>query len=333
MRIVFYCIFSFLLCITAYAQDNPTLSKRIFDTYAAAYQPPSTTDDKSKPELIALGQKIFFDTRFSDNGKMSCGTCHIPKKSFSDNNPKALSNQGKPLKRKTMTLYHIADDEMFFWDGRGSSLREQFFEAFKNPQEMNFSFSKAMTLIKNDSDYQKLFKTLKINPTQETMADAVIAFEKSVSEPPKTRFDTWLAGDLSALTLTELWGFELFNTKADCIACHNGYRFKDGLRNDIGLPDKDLGYGEITKNPNDFHFFKTPTLRGVANRAPYMHDGSLKTLYDVINHYNAPEFKRGDTDIPPEKNQGNVIAFHNFTQPLNLTEQEKQALIAFLRAL
>jgi cytochrome c peroxidase len=333
MQIIFFFIFYALMCLHAVAQETLELSKELFDKYAASYQPDSDKNKKIDKNSIALGKKIFFDTRFSENSKMSCGTCHIPQKSFSDNNPTAISNQGKPLRRKTMTLYHIADDEMFFWDGRGNSLKDQFFEAFQNPLEMNFSFNKAIHLMKNDTDYQKLFKILNQKPTKDTMATAVIAYEKSISAPPLTQFDTWLAGDLKALNNAELAGFKIFNTKADCIACHNGYRFKDGLRNDIGLPDKDLGYGEISKKPDDFHMFKTPTLRGVAKRSPYMHDGSLGTLRDVIEHYNAPEFKRGNTDIPLEKNQGNVIAFHNFTQPLNLTKKEKKELIAFLKAL
>ena len=333
MRFICFILFYGFMCVYANAQDTNNLSKIIFDKYATLYTPPNKPPIKQNDNLIALGKKIFFDVRFSDNQKMSCATCHIPQKAFSDNNPTAMSNQGKPLRRKTMTLYHIADDEMFFWDGRGNSLEAQFFEAFKNPLEMNFSFPKAIALMHNDSDYQKLLTALNIQPTKKTMAQAVIAYEKSVSTPPKTQFDAWLAGDLKALNTTQLRGFDIFNTKADCIACHNGHRFKDGLRNDIGLPDKDLGYGEITKNTNDFHTFKTPTLRGIAYRAPYMHNGSLKTLHDVIDHYDAPEFKRGDTDIPLEKNQGNIIAFHNFTQPLNLTKDEKKALIAFLRTL
>jgi cytochrome c peroxidase len=331
MRIIYWFLFFTLIYTTANAQEATGFSKKIFDKYASSYQADQKTHHHIDKNLIDLGKKIFFDTRFSSNEKMSCGTCHIPNKSFSDNNPIAIGNQGKPLRRKTMTLYHIADDEMFFWDGRSNNLKTQFFEAFQNPLEMNFSFPKAIHLMKNDKEYTKLFKILQLKPTKHTMAKAVIAYEKSISTPPETQFDKWLAGDLTALNTQELKGFDIFNTKADCIACHHGYRFKDGLRNDIGLPDKDLGYGEITKNPDDFHSFKTPTLRGIAHRSPYMHDGSLKTLRDVIDHYNAPEFKRGNTDIPPEAEQGNIVAFHNFTQPLNLTEAEKKSLIAFLK--
>ncbi len=330
----FYWILLHILmsCASAYAQDNIILSKKIFNQYASFYQPLDNNLPKQNKNLVALGEKIFFDIRLSSNGKMACGTCHMPEKSFSDSNPTAIGNDGKFLKRKTMTLYHVADDTMFFWDGRSNTLQEQFSEALKNPLEMNFSFKRAITIMKNDSDYQSLFKKIKQTPTEKTITDAVIAYEKTI-KPPKTRFDNWLAGDLKALTAQELKGFDIFNTKADCIACHMGNHFKDDLRNDIGLPDKDLGYGTITKKTDDFHMFKTPTLRGIAQRSPYMHNGSLKTLDDVIDHYNIQEFKRGDTDIPPPEEQGNVIAFHNFTQPLNLTHTEKKALIAFLKTL
>lgn len=332
MRFMYCIIFNILMFCAVYAQDNTGISQTLFNQYAQTYQPFNSKTTKPNKNLIALGKKIFFDIRLSSNGKMACGTCHIPEKSFSDNNPTAIGNDGKPLKRKTMTLYHVADDAMFFWDGRGHSLEQQFSEALQNPLEMDFSFKRAIAIMQDDADYQKLYARLKQKPTKKTIADAVIAYEKSI-KPPKTRFDKWLGGDLNALTPQELQGFDIFNTKADCVACHIGNRFKDGLRNDIGLPDKDLGYGEITKKQNDFHTFKTPTLRGIAHHAPYMHNGSLKTLEDVIEHYNMQEFQRGDTDIPPPEKQGNVIAFHSFTQPLNLTKTEKKALIAFLKTL
>lgn len=334
MKVFIYSFVIYVLSLSAFAHEKgKDLSQRIFDNYASSYQPEKSNDkQKINKALVALGKKIFFDTRFSDNQKMACGTCHIPEKAFSDNNPKAVGNKGQFLRRKTMTLYHIENDEIYFWDGRGASLEAQFAEAFQNPLEMNFSFRKAIEIMQIDTEYKKLLVTLNKKPSKNLMTDAIIAYEKTI-KPPETRFDDWLEGNLDALNTKELRGFEIFNTKADCIACHIGNTFKDGLRNDIGLPDKDLGYGEITKNSDDNHMFKTPTLRGVAYRAPYMHDGSLKTLDDVIDHYNIQEFKRGETDIPTEENQGNVIAFHNFTQPLNLTEQEKQDLIAFLKTL
>jgi cytochrome c peroxidase len=336
MRYFYYIILnifiSFTVCSASAENANVSFSKNIFEKYAQTYQPFDKIEQKTNPYLIELGKKIFFDTRFSSDSRMSCGTCHLPEKAFSNNDTTAIGNDKKPLHRKTMTLYHIADDTLFFWDGRGTSLEQQVSDALQNPKEMDFSFERAISIMEQDTEYQKLFSDLKQIPTQATISFAVVTYEKSI-KPPKTRFDDWLMGDLNALTEQELQGFDIFNTKADCVACHIGNTFKDGIRNDIGLPDKDLGYGAITKNKNDFHMFKTPTLRGISLHAPYMHNGSLKTLEEVIDHYNMQEFKRGDTDIPPPEEQGDVIAFHNFTQPLNLTKSEKKALIAFLKTL
>ncbi|MFT6071823.1 MAG: cytochrome c peroxidase [Alphaproteobacteria bacterium] len=324
-----------LLCITLYAQNkalpNHQLSKKLFDIYADSYQEPQE-DDVINHNLVQLGKKIFFDIRFSSDGKMACGTCHIPEKAFSDNHPKAIGNNGKALQRRAMTLYHLSHDTQFFWDGRGKSLEAQFAEALKNPLEMDFSFERAINIMKYDKQYQTLFLHLNKNPTEAIITQAVVSYVKSI-KPPKTQFDAWVKGDLTALTHQELKGFELFNNKANCTACHMGYQFKDNLMNDIGLADNDLGLGAVTKNPNDFHMFKTPSLRGITYRAPYMHDGSLVTLKDVIDHYNAPIFKRGNTDIPIPEEQGDIIAFHNFTQPLNLTDSEIEDLIAFLKIL
>lgn len=330
MRYLFVTFFWFLSIGLACAEDNHHFSKKLFDRYAGQYQPQTT--EKLDQDWVDLGKKIFFDTRFSTNKKMACGTCHLPDQAFSDQHTTAIGNDGKALLRKTMTLYHIADDDFYFWDGRSQSLMHQFSEALKNPLEMDFSFPKAIALMQQDQDYQKLFDKIKQPISEKAITNAVVTYVKSI-KPPHTRFDSWLEGNLTALTEQELKGFDLFNTKANCIACHMGYQFKDGLLNDIGLPDKDLGHGEITKNPDDYHMFKTPSLRGVALHAPYMHNGSLKTLKEVIEHYNAPEFKRGETDIPPPEEQDDEIAFHNFTQPLNLTEEEQEALIAFLKTL
>lgn len=323
----------FLLSNVPYPLYAQTYAKKLYNEYRDIYLPPKDVPIDSKTKnIIQLGQKIFSDIRLSRNGKMACQTCHQPQMGFSDQNARAIGNSGLPLKRKSMTLYHIQEDDIFFWDGRVTTLQDQFIAALENPDEMDFSISEALTIMQQDPAYQELFKKTALSPSKETIIQAVTTFVKSIT-PPHTRFDKWLEGDLTALTKKELKGFELFNTKANCTACHIGYRFKDGLLNDIGLSDHDLGLGAITKKADDAHMFKTPSLRGVKDHAPYMHDGSLKTLREVIEHYNAPEFKRGDTDIPPPKDQGNVIAFHNFTQPLNLTPQEIDALIAFLKTL
>jgi cytochrome c peroxidase len=264
---------------------------------------------------------------------MSCGTCHQPEKAFTDGLPKARGKLGQTLSRKTMSLYNIADDSFYFWDGRAKTLEEQFKIALQNTEEMDFSFKEAIKIINTNKDYQKLLLQANISfATEELITNSIVAYVRSI-KAPRSRFDDWLDGDNTALSYNELKGFEVFNNKANCIACHFGNHFTDGLRNDIGLADKDLGYGSITKNPDDNHMFKTVNLRDIKNRSPYMHNGSLKTLEEVITHYNDGGFKRSATDIPDETNQPDDMAFHNFTQPLNLDDKEKKYLIDFLKTL
>ncbi|MEM6603937.1 MAG: cytochrome c peroxidase, partial [Pseudomonadota bacterium] len=281
---------------------------------------------------IQLGKKLFFDKKLSDTGTISCASCHHPDKAFTDGLPTSRGKNGKILKRKTMSLYNVADDPFFLWDGRAKTLEEQFFLTLQHPDEMNMTSERLEKTMTSDPDYVKAFRVLKIKISAENIAGLVATYVRSLSAP-QTRFDDWLEGDDFALTPSELRGFHLFNNKANCTACHIGPDFTDDMRNDIGLNDSDLGLGAITGQTDDHHFFKTPGLRAIKHRAPYMHHGAFATLEEVIDHYNDGGFKRGETDIPPEEDQTGEIAFHNFTQPLNLTEDEKKDLIAFLKSL
>lgn len=328
--IKYFLLFCFLLIGSAWADEidySQTLRSQYGDLFKENLPYP-----KVNPKLAKIGEKIFFDKQFSKNGKMSCSTCHIPEKAFSDENALAIGNKGQKLPRRTMSLYNVGNDTMFFWDGRGKTLEEQFFMALSNPEEMAMTKTEFLTKIRQNPNYVNEFRKAGVPLKLDTLAKSVADYVRTIKSP-QTKFDKWLKGNNKALTLEELKGFELFNDKADCTACHFGAEFTDNIRNDIGLPDKDLGFGAITKKSEDAHYFKTTGLRGIAHHAPYMHNGVFKTLEEVINHYNDGTFKRGDTDIPPEAEQEDEIAFHNFTQPLNLTEEEKKNLIAFLKVL
>ena len=329
MRFILILLSLMALCNYGVAQ---TVSQDLRQTYGELFLPEKPSIQKYSKNLIPLGEKIFFDERFSETKAMSCATCHNPQKAFTDGRKTALGKNGKALKRKTMTLYNIGDDPFFFWDGRVQTLEEQFFEALTNIEEMAFSPEEMLNLMKQDKNYMALFQKNKLTLSKDNIAKAVAAYISSLNAP-KTRFDTWLAGNDKALSQAELRGFEIFNNKADCTACHFGADFTDNIFNDIGLADKDMGRGHITGKARDNHFFKTSGLRAIKDRSPYMHNGIFATLEQVIDHYDNDQFKRAETDIPPTEKQGETIAFHAFSQPLNLTKQEKQDLIAFLKSL
>lgn len=325
-------LYFLIFCFTQAHANDFTLSKSLHDDFAHIFMRDAPYPSSAPQNILTLGETIFFDKKLSKNKNMSCASCHKPELAFTDGLKTAKGNKGQPLLRKTMTLYNIGDDPFFFWDGSAKTLEEQFFKAISHPDEMALSKIELLKYVQNNQTYQKLFKAAQKEIHLDNIAYVTARYIENL-RAPYTRFDAWIEGDYGALSHEELLGFALFNNKANCTACHIGPDFTDNLRNDIGLDDNDLGYGAITNNPDDYHFFKTTGLRAIKNRAPYMHHGAFTTLEDVIDHYNDGNFKRGDTDIPAEEDQGDIIAFHNFTQPLNLTEQEKSYLVAFLKTL
>ena len=329
-------IFLFLIIISigfkASWANNFMLSKSLHNDYAEIFMRNDPYPPKASKEIIDAGKAIFFDETLSKNKNMSCATCHKPELAFTDGLATAKGNKGQSLSRKTMTLFNLGDDPFFFWDGRVKTLEEQFLIAISHPEEMALPSQDLLHIVQNSRKYKQLFDKAGKNITINNIAFVTARYVESL-RAPHTKFDDWMEGNFNALSKEELLGFEIFNNKGNCTACHIGPDFSDNLRNDIGLDDTDLGYGTITQNPDDHHFFKTTGLRAIKDRAPYMHHGAFATLEDVIDHYNDGTFKRGDTDIPEEKDQGDIIAFHNFTQPLNLTEQEKAYLVAFLKTL
>ncbi len=328
------CAFIFLLSVShakESARADQILRERAKSFFSGDPAPKPTSEAR-----VRLGRKLFFDQKLSETGKMSCASCHIPEKAYGDGRKTAIGKNGQKLPRKTMSLLNIAGDPLFFWDGRAKTLEDQVLQALQNKKEMSLSLKKAVEIVNADLAYRPLFT--KAFPKEKTpiraenVAKAIADFERSLISA-NAPFDRWLAGQDQALTPKQKRGLDLFTDKANCVACHLGANFSDGLLNDIGLPDKDLGRGLITKNKNDNHFFKTPGLRNITERAPYTHAGGLKDLRAVIEHYNTGGFSRGDTDIPPEEKQGEIVAFHNFTQPLNLTPSEIDDMIEFLKSL
>jgi cytochrome c peroxidase len=283
---------------------------------------PHPADNPPSFERIALGRRLFEDKALSATGTIACASCHDPRLAFGDGEPTGRGVTGKPLARHTPSLWNAAFSPLLFWDGRSSSLEDQVRFPVEHPDEMGSTLAGAAQRLAQNETYRTAFaaafpQSPDISPR--TIAAALAAYERTLVSPP-TRFDAWVAGKADALTPSELRGFKLFAGRGRCIACHVGFAFTDHNFYDIGLPGTDRGRGkEIGLRVAD-HAFKTPTLRELAWTAPYMHDGSLATLEEVVRHYETGGVARPtrSRDLP---------------RGLRLTDAERADLVAFLETL
>ncbi|MBO9542178.1 c-type cytochrome [bacterium] len=244
------------------------------------------------PAKIELGKMLFFDPRISGDGSLSCASCHLPSKGWADGRPTGSGFKGKVLARNTPSVINSAHYKTQFWDGRAPSLEEQAKGPLFNPDEMNSTPEKVVKALSGIPEYRKRFKQVfGGEPTVDRTAAAIAAFERTIVSGPSA-FDRYLKGDKKALSASARRGFRVFTRDADCIACHKGPNFTDDNFYNIGVPgsgDKDKGRYAISRDRKDMGAFKTTGLRDVALTAPYMHDGSMKTLRDAVKHYEKVE--------------------------------------------
>jgi cytochrome c peroxidase len=272
--------------------------------------------DKAK-----LGQTLFFDPRLSGSNWISCATCHDPLLGWSDGLPKGRGEGMGELGRRTPTILNLAWSKLLFWDGRAKSLEEQALGPIEADKEMHQDLGLLARKLEAIPGYAVRFNVAFPGEgiSKETVAKALATYERTVVSGIAP-FDRWVAGDESAIPEGAKRGFDLFNGKANCASCHVGWAFTNNGFADIGLPDGDIGRGAYLKTiPAMQHAFKTPTLRDVALRAPYMHDGSIGTLAEVIGHYAG-----GFTNRPSLS--GNL-------KPLALDGSDAADLVAFLETL
>jgi cytochrome c peroxidase len=273
---------------------------------------------------ILLGKQLYFDTRLSKDNTISCATCHNPAMGWSDAGPTSKGINGQMGGRRSPPVSNAAYSLLQFWDGRAPSLEEQAKGPIQNPIEMGNTHEVMIRSVEDIPGYveefQHVFGTKTL--TVDMVADAIAAFERTVVTTDSP-FDRYVNGDDEALTPLEKKGLEIFNGKGHCTACHWGAYFSDGRFHNLGVlesdPKKpDLGRYVVTNNPKDKGAFKTPTIRDVALRAPYMHNGSEKTLEDVVDLYNKGG-RSGDPNLDP------------LIVPLGLTANEKKALVEFMK--
>jgi len=279
-----------VLCAIEALSVPLALSQELSDAQRAEYRRPDTipfpSDNPYTPERAALGKMLFFDTRLSRDKNLNCASCHNPSFGWEVPFDKAIGAGGKPLGRHAPTVLNQAWSKYFFWDGRAPSLEDQAKGPIQAPLEMDLPLSVAVTRLKSVSGYVSAFA--KAYPqeglTEETIVKAIATYERT-AVTGDTPFDGWIRGDASAMSDSAKRGFALFTGKANCGRCHSGWNFTDGKFHDIGLSSTDPGRMKITHNESDSHGFKTPSLREVAARAPYMHDGTLPSLEAVVVHY------------------------------------------------
>lgn len=246
---------------------------------------PEPKDDPATPARIALGKQLFFDPRLSGDGTMSCATCHLPEKALADGRRRGVGHRNKPLARNTPGLWNVGFHAGLHWDGRAASLEEQALLPIENPDEMNQDLAELEKKLNAAPGYVKQFRDVFDAPvTRAGIARALAAFERTLVTGPSP-FDRHLAGEADALSDEARRGLELFRGEAGCVRCHHGPLLSDGKFYRIGAGLQDEGRGAVTGKKEDRFAFRTPSLRNVAETAPYMHDGSRATLTDVVTFY------------------------------------------------
>jgi cytochrome c peroxidase len=281
-------------------------------------------DNPYSRDKAELGRLLYFDVRLSADDSVSCATCHVPKFAFTDGAPFSTGIRKQLGGRSAPTVVNRAYSLAQFWDGRAATLEEQVKGPIANPIEMGNNHEAVVQRLRGIAGYRTLFEQV-FGPGEVTIdevAKAVATFERTILSGDSP-YDRYQAGDRKAMTPVQIHGMDVFFNKAKCDKCHEGLNFSTNAYHNLGIgtdkPEPDPGRFAVTKNPQDWGAFKTPTLREVARSAPYMHDGSFKTLTEVVDFY--------DKGGKPNKNLDSDI------KPLHLAEQDKKDLVEFLNAL
>ena len=283
---------------------------------------PFPKDNPYSDAKLQLGRTLFFDPILSGSEVRSCASCHIPGLSWADGRPRAIGERQQPLSLRTPTLLNVAWTPKLGWDGHFRNLEAVAMGPITSAENMNLPEQVLIERLSAIPAYVDAFDAAfgEGDITRRKVELALATFERTIvsSEAP---FDRWIGGDETAIGEAAKRGFDLFNGKANCAACHSGWAFTDASFHDIGsAQNNDIGRGKLFPTSVTLRYaFKTPTLRDVARRAPYMHDGSVPTLDAVIDLYD-----RGGVDRPSRAEE---------IHPLGLTKDEKADLIAFLHTL
>jgi cytochrome c peroxidase len=296
-----------------------------FDGLKAGYRRPSLIPfPRENPYTAAkasLGKKLYFDPRLSATSSQSCASCHSPGFGWGDGLALGVGHGMLKLNRRTPTIVNSAWGALFMWDGRAPNLEQQVLSPIQGAGQMNMPIGELMARLGSIAEYRSLFAASfpdrGMNPT--TLAGAIATYERTVVSE-RSSFDAWIDGDERAIPDAAKRGFAIFNGKGRCSSCHEGWNFTNDGFHDIGLRSTDIGRAaQLPTIGKMMHAFKTPGLREVARRGPYMHDGSITTLEGVVEYYDG-----GGIDRPSRS---------DLIKPLGLDTGEKSDLVAFLQTL
>lgn len=284
---------------------------------------PIPDDNPMTAEKVELGRKLFYDPRLSSSDKIACASCHKQEFAFSDGG-KAVSEgvEGRKGSRNAPGLANVGYRKSLFWEGGAPRLEMQAVGPITAHDEMNMDPPALVEKLRAIPEYAQAFKqNFPDGLNMLNITKAISAFERTLvsSDSP---WDRYREGDLGAMSPAALRGMDLFfSEKADCFHCHIGHNFtnEDVANNGLYTVYPDIGLARISNKDEDVGKFKTPSLRNVELTAPYMHDGSIKTLREVVKHYN-------------DGGQPNLNA-DPLMRPLGLSEQEIDDLVEFMKAL
>ena len=285
---------------------------------------PVPAGNPQTPEKVELGRILFFDRRLSGRAVMACATCHDPAKAWTDGRPRSIGPKAE-LDRNSPSLFNAAYEDFPAWDGFAASLEDHTAGAITFDNAMGADVPELLEALGGVPEYRDRFvRAFGDGITFDNVTRALAAFQRSLVAFDSP-FDRYQAGDRSALTKEQQQGFELFQGRAACATCHPPPLFQDNRFHALGVaaagPSKDdPGRFGITGDERDRGAFRTPTLRNVALTGPYMHNGSLSTLADVVAFY------AGGGGTIPVRSRPEIA-------PLDLTEQERHALVAYLDSL
>lgn len=284
---------------------------------------PEPADNPTLPATVTLGGRLFRERLLSRDRSLACVDCHRPEQAFTDGRAKAVGVYGRRGPRSVPTIVNRAWGESFFWDGRIATLEEQVLQPIVAEVEMDLTIDEAVERLRGTSHYSVAFRgTFGRDVNADDLARALAAYVRTI-QAGASPYDRHVWGESDALSRQAQAGLALFRGRANCVVCHVGPNLTDEEFHNTGVfwgqQPYDPGRFTVTDVSEDIGKFKTPTLREIARTAPYMHDGSLARLDDVVDFYT-------DGGRPNPYLDDDV-------RPLRLTEDEKAALVAFLRSL
>lgn len=283
---------------------------------------PVPADNALTDARVSLGKRLFYDTQLSRTRDVACGSCHLAVNAFADPRRVSVGVDGRTGSRNAPSIVNVAYNTSFFWDGGAPTLEQQAIGPIINPLEMDMKIGDVVARLESDPTYVDAFAdAYDTRPSPGALTKALASFMRTIISGD-SRYDRFQRGDKTALSDAEQRGMAIFTgERGECFHCHVGFNFtNNGFRNNnLYAQYEDIGRARVTELDSDIGKFKVPTLRNVALTAPYMHDGSLATLDDVVEHYSSGGFESATSDPT--------------MRPLDLTPEERHDLVAFLSAL